>query len=44
MLVIYESEGLFILEMEFFNESRLMEGNDFEWILCFFGRIKSMDS
>ncbi|PAF32878.1 diguanylate cyclase [Paenibacillus sp. 7516] len=42
--VIHESEGLLILEMEPSNESRTMEGNDFEWISRFFGRIKSTDS
>ncbi|WJH29759.1 hypothetical protein N6H13_03020 [Paenibacillus sp. CC-CFT742] len=33
--VIHESEGLLILEMEPSNESRTMEGNDFEWISRF---------
>ncbi|WP_336779837.1 diguanylate cyclase domain-containing protein [Paenibacillus illinoisensis] len=42
--VSHESEGLLILEMEPSNESRTMEGNDFEWISRFFGRIKSTDS
>ncbi|MEW4371637.1 diguanylate cyclase domain-containing protein [Paenibacillus kandeliae] len=39
-VVLHESEGLIIIEMEYPAEDEAISSNEFQWIQSFFGRIK----